>query len=80
MEAGESPKAALGRELREEPGVDADVGEAPEFHLVAEDYELDIWVVRKWRGDVTNCAPDDHVSLGWFAVDELGALELADPR
>ena len=81
VEARESPQAALGRELREELGVRVELADqAPEFHLVDEGYDLDIWVVRKWFGDVTNCSPDEHDSLGWFAVDELSALHLADPR
>jgi 8-oxo-dGTP diphosphatase len=81
VEAGESPQAALGRVLREELGVELEVmGHDPEFHLVDQGYDLDIWVVRNWRGRVTNCSPDHHDSLGWFALDELAALELADPR
>jgi 8-oxo-dGTP diphosphatase len=80
VEPGETPQAALGRKLREQLGVEVDIRDAPELHLVDEDCDLDIWVVRKWRGDVTNCSPDEHDSVGWFTVDELGALELADLR
>jgi hypothetical protein len=39
-----------------------------------------LWVVRSWKGQVTNCAPDQHGTLGWFAADELGTIELADAR
>lgn len=56
------------------------VDRSPDFHLVDEAYDFGIWVVRDWRGDVANSAPSEHGSLGWFAGDELGQLQLADPR
>lgn len=55
-------------------------GVLPDFRLEGEGYDLSIWVVHKWRGDIDNCAPDEHDSVGWFAVDELGALHLPDRR
>jgi len=81
VETGESPQAALQRELKEELGVELALGNrAPDFHLVDHRYDLGIWVVREWRGEVANGAPSEHGTLAWFAGDELGRLQLADPR
>jgi len=81
IEPGESPQAALERELREELGVVVDLGgRDPEFRLVNADYELSLWLLPAWQGDVANLAPDEHDALGWFAGDEVGSLELADPN
>ncbi len=55
-------------------------GRAPEFHLVGDVDEISLWVLRAWRGEPLNLAREQHGGLGWFAGEELGSLELADPR
>jgi 8-oxo-dGTP diphosphatase len=81
VEPGESPRAALRRELREELGVAVTPG-AP-WRVLTDDAaaaELWLWPVREWDGEVTNAAADEHERLGWFTAAELGALDLALPE
>ena len=81
VQAGESSQAAVRRELGEELGVDVDLPERPaDFRLVGDNYDLQLWVVPTWRGQLINRAPHEHAELYWFAVDELGSLPLADAR
>ena len=77
----ESPQAALERKLREEVGAGVDLaGRAPEFRLAGDVDETSLWVIRAWRGELLNLAREEHGDLGWFAAEEIGSLELADPR
>jgi mutator protein MutT len=80
VEPGESPRAAARRELREELGVDAELG-APWRRLVDDDLgvELSLWRVVRWDGEVRNAAPDEHERLDWFTAGELGTANLAHP-
>ncbi|WP_245988671.1 NUDIX hydrolase [Flexivirga caeni] len=76
VEDGESEVDTLERELREELGVrisrDAvshlyrlTAGPADEPALVS------AWMVSRWQGVPANIAPDEHVGIGWFALDDL---------
>jgi 8-oxo-dGTP pyrophosphatase MutT (NUDIX family) len=78
--AGEQPSSALRRELREELGVEGDVVGEPFASVRGRDFRMDIWVVDRWTGEPTNCAPDEHDALAWLSPDELGGLVLADHR
>jgi 8-oxo-dGTP diphosphatase len=78
--AGEEPGAALRRELREELGVDAVVVGEPFAAVRGRDFRMDVWVLDRWTGEPTNCAPAEHDALAWLTPDELGGLVLADPR
>ncbi len=81
VETFESPQSTLERELQEELGAEVDLGaRVRDFHLISDLYDLDIWVVPSWRGEVSNCAPDEHDALAWFSPDKLGQLQLADTR
>ena len=83
MEEGERPKEALQRELIEELGVDIGIVESnPFLHLSDADAGLDltVWVVAEWRGKVENRRPDEHDDVGWFELDDLHSVELADGR
>lgn len=81
VERGESGPSALRRELREEIGIHVDVGERdPDFRLLGEDYDLRLWIVRTWSGNVTNRAPHEHDDLAWFGADALVPLTLAGPQ
>jgi hypothetical protein len=53
---------------------------AADVRINGDCYDISLWVVRQWQGGVLNLAPDEHDSFGWFATDELGALELTDAR
>ena len=83
VEAGESPLAALARELHEELGVRVDPsGCRPAGEIVApgidpaESLHLRIWLVRSWAGAPVNRCPDEHDGIGWFAAADLAGLPL----
>ena len=75
-EGGESELEALVRELREELGVEVEVGTASHLCRVTggpanEPATLSAWLVRDWDGTPTNVAPEEHDDLRWFGLDEL---------
>jgi mutator protein MutT len=78
VEAGETPASALVRELREELGILIDEPAGPELLRVrASDFDLRIWVVAGWAGDLVNAAPAEHDDLAWFSASQLAGLRLA---
>lgn len=77
VEAEETPRAALARELREELGIDVDpdllspvaFSESPgERHLV-----LLLFRCRSWRGEAQAL---DAAEIRWVAADALAALDM----
>jgi 8-oxo-dGTP diphosphatase len=81
VERGESPPAAVVRELREELGVavsESALGES--WRLVNAGFDLHAFLVAEWLGEPRNAAPHEHDAIGWFTVIDACALELADPR
>ncbi|REJ75112.1 MAG: (deoxy)nucleoside triphosphate pyrophosphohydrolase [Acidobacteria bacterium] len=78
VELGEDPRAALRRELREELGVDVEVGELlgtgsarqGEVEIV-----LDVYLARLVGGELH---PREHARVGWFTAEELRGLEWAE--
>jgi 8-oxo-dGTP diphosphatase len=79
LEDRETPFEALVRECREELGIE--VTAADEALVVdLDDIRLWVFVVRSWRGEPVNAAPEEHELIGWFDVDELPTAELADAR
>jgi 8-oxo-dGTP diphosphatase len=78
IEAGETPTAALVRELREEVGVVVAEPTRPEYQrLRAFDFDLRVWVVSEWIGDPTNTSPNEHDDIGWFSAQQISGLPLA---
>ncbi|CAM3184858.1 (deoxy)nucleoside triphosphate pyrophosphohydrolase [Prescottella defluvii] len=74
VEPGESPSAAVRRELREELGVEVVAGER-----VGVDVPLrDGLVLRAYRAELVSGTPRplDHAALRWVDADELGAIDL----
>ncbi len=78
MEAGESPARALVREVHEELGVSIAEPSGPELaRFVTAAFDMRVWLVRAWSGEVGNAAPAEHDEIGWFGVAELAGLRLA---
>ena len=77
---GETPAAALVREVREELGVRIEASSRPpDAVLTADGLHLSAWVVRTWDGEVVNAAPEEHDELRWVDAAGLDALPLAHP-
>ena len=76
IEAGESPRAALARELREELGIT--IEQARPLLRVRHEYSdriviLDTWRVSAFRGELH---PHDAQALAWVRPDELTRYDL----
>jgi 8-oxo-dGTP diphosphatase len=75
---GETPFAALRRELDEELGIE--VIDAVAWFELAHDYpdkqvHLDVWRVRRYGGEVV---PREGQALRWITVDEFAELPLLE--
>jgi 8-oxo-dGTP diphosphatase len=80
VESGESPRAALVRELREELAVEVameDVDIEPRRQLVTTGLHLSLWRIDSWVGEPVNAAPEEHDEIRWFEVNEALTLPLA---
>jgi 8-oxo-dGTP diphosphatase len=78
IEKGESPETALARELREELGIEAEIGELrlAASHTYGETSILILFYdVRFWRGEVKT---QHHTDLRWTTPEELSALKIPD--
>lgn len=78
VETGETPEAALRRELQEELGVDVSVGPFIDRSLSdvgSSRIELSCYSARFDGGDPV--ASSDHDAMQWVALDELASLEWA---
>ncbi|MFC9516687.1 (deoxy)nucleoside triphosphate pyrophosphohydrolase [Nocardiaceae bacterium NPDC056970] len=76
VEPGESPSAAVRRELREELGVEVTAGER-----IGADVPLrGGLVLRAYRADLVSGTPQalDHAALRWVDARELGDIALVD--
>lgn len=82
LEDGETPPAALRRELREELGIASEGDGTFVARWMAEDFSEDITFlhVREWQGELVNLATDEHDDLDWFTLAEALSLKLPDPR
>lgn len=86
VEPGELESEALGRELREELGIDV-LGcyDAPSSRLnltggSSGELHLSTWRIRRWRGQPSNLLKDEHDRIAWFGAGELDGLTWAHPE
>ena len=79
LEPGETPADAIRRECHEELGID--IEEPHPVPMTIDDplIEMHTFVVTRWRGNLSNAAPDEHDDLRWYAATDLAELALADP-
>ena len=77
VELGESPRAAVERECREELGVR--ILEARSMAYVVDDPVLEehAFLVTRGEGEPSNAAPDEHDDIRWFTADDLRGITLA---
>ena len=73
VEAGETPEAALIRELKEELGIDIKESCLAPLSFVSHSYEkfhllMPLYVCRTWRGKITQ---HEHQNLAWVAAQRL---------
>ncbi len=78
IEPGETPQEALERELREELGIEVQVG--PCFATVLHDYEDRRIHLRAYRATLRSGepAPLECEAIAWIAPDELGRVVLSE--
>ncbi len=78
IEPGESGPEALARELREELGVEVDVGR--ELTPVTHDYGSLVIALRSFlcRLRAGEPHPHEHAAVRWCTPDEVAALDLAE--
>lgn len=78
IELGESPEIALARELKEELGIDAEIGplKFAASHTYGKTGILFLFFeVKFWKGQIKT---QQHLDLKWVTTKELGQLELPE--
>lgn len=81
VEEGETSQAALVRELHEELGIRIEEPRGKELtRIVASDFEMSVWTIRRWIGTPSNAAPDEHDEIAWYSSAEVESLSLAHPN
>ncbi len=80
MEAGESPEAALVRELREELGIEVSADDLepftflshpyPEFHLL-----MPVYLCTRWEGEPQAL---EHTALAWVTPERMQTLPMIE--
>ncbi|MFJ2606712.1 MULTISPECIES: (deoxy)nucleoside triphosphate pyrophosphohydrolase [unclassified Streptomyces] len=79
VEPGESPEAALVRELREELGVDIHpVERVPGQWPLKPPFVLQVWTARLLPGSAEPRALQDHDALRWLTADQLMDVDWLD--
>ena len=76
MDAGEMPEEALRRELMEEVGLNAEIGQLIDVFPMAGEQGAPIGIVLAYRAEprdsaVIPYAADDAQDAGWFRADEI---------
>ncbi len=78
IELGESPEEALARELKEELGIEAEIGplKFAASHTYGKTGILFLFFeVKYWKGQIKT---QQHLDLKWVTTKELGQLELPE--
>ena len=79
VEPGESPEAALVRELREELGVDAEpVERVPGEWPLKPPYVLRVWTARLLPGSGDPRPLEDHDELRWLTPGDIWSVDWLD--
>jgi 8-oxo-dGTP diphosphatase len=79
VEPGEDSETALRRELHEELGVEADIGELIFIHLAryadGGTFTVEFYLIESWRGEIDGEAFADQ---RWLALDQLATVDLLE--